>query len=185
MSEKKSIATHVKSTSGVDVMHCYQCGKCTAGCVQAERMDYPPSYIMRLLQTGSQENYEKVLRSRSIWVCLNCENCYERCPQSIDIPHVMDMLRVESLKRGIAHKDASKIIAFHRSFLSQIKNTGRLWEVGMEAEYKLRTMDLMQDVCLVPSMLSKEKLSILPETIKDKASVKKIFDRTVGTEKGK
>ena len=55
----------------------------------------------------------------------------------------------------------------------------------MEAEYKLRTMDLMQDVCLVPSMLSKGKLSILPESIKDKASVKKIFDRTVGTEKGK
>ena len=46
MSEKKSISTHVKSTSGVDVSHCYQCGKCTAGCVQAERMDYPPQYIM-------------------------------------------------------------------------------------------------------------------------------------------
>jgi hypothetical protein len=43
----------------------------------------------------------------------------------------------------------------------------------------------MQDVKLVPSMLSKGKLSILPEVIEDKAAVKKIFDRTVGVEKEK
>ncbi|MDD4820692.1 MAG: 4Fe-4S dicluster domain-containing protein [Flavobacteriales bacterium] len=175
----KEIANKVKMNAGVDVSHCYQCGKCTAGCVQAQEMDYPPSFIMRLLQTGTEENYEKVLKSRSIWVCLNCENCYQRCPQSIDIPSVMDALRCESLKKGMTHKDAKKIIAFHRSFLSQVKNTGRLWEVGMEAEYKMRTMDLFQDVDKVPAMLSKGKLHILPEKMAGKADVKKIFDQTV------
>lgn len=173
------IAAKVKNGAVVDVTHCYQCGKCTAGCVQAQEMDYPPSYIMRLLQTGTPENYQKVLKSKSIWVCLNCENCYQRCPQSIDIPSVMDALRCESLEKGLAHPQAKKIIAFHRAFLSQIKNTGRLWEVGMEAEYKMRTLDLFQDVDKVPSMLSKGKLHILPEKMEGKKSVKKIFEQTV------
>lgn len=185
MTDKNTIKEQIKDTSGVDVTHCYQCGKCTAGCVQAERMDYPPHYIMRLLQTGSEKNIEKVLQSRSIWLCLNCENCYQRCPQSIDIPHLMDALRQQSLQKGTTHPDARKIIAFHKSFLSQVKNTGRLWEVGMEAEYKLRTMDIMQDVSLVPAMLSRGKLSLMPEKIEDKTSVKKIFDRTLNTEKEK
>lgn len=183
MAENQDIRAGVKDGTGVDVSHCYQCGKCSAGCVQAQDMDYPPSYVMRLLQTGSTADYDTVLRSRTIWLCLNCENCYQRCPISIDIPSVMDALRQESLRKGWQHKDAKKIIAFHRAFLSQIENTGRLYEVGMEVEYKLATGDFFQDVDLVPGMFSRGKLGLLPERIKGRKGVKDLFKKTIKAKK--
>lgn len=178
MANIQDTRAEIKQGTGVDVSHCYQCGKCSAGCVQAEEMDYPPSYVMRLLQTGRPEDYRAALSSRTVWLCLNCENCHQRCPMSIDIPSVMDALRQESLRRGMQHRDAKKIIAFHRAFLAQVKNTGRLYEVGMEAQYKLATGDLMQDVALVPAMLSKGKLGLLPERIKGRRDIRQIFKKT-------
>ena len=184
MTDNQDTRAALKESAGVDVSHCYQCGKCSAGCVQAERMDYPPSYVMRLLQTGDPADYRTALTSRTIWLCLNCENCYQRCPMSIDIPAVMDALRQQALREGVQHRDARKIIAFHRAFLAQVKNTGRLYEVGMEAQYKLSTGEVFQDVSLVPSMLSKGKLGLFPEGAKDRKALRRIFDAAASRTKG-
>ena len=138
-------------------------------------MDYPPSYVMRLLQTARADDLRTVLGSRAIWLCLNCENCYQRCPMSVDIPSVMDALRHQALRRGMAHRDARKILAFHRAFLSQIRRNGRLYEAGMEVQYKLATGQVLQDIPLVPPMLAKGKLRLFPERIKDRRAVEKLF----------
>lgn len=52
-------------------------------------------------------------------------------------------------------------MAFHRAFLDSVKYTGRLYEVGLIADSG-RTMRLAQDLPLVPDMLAKGKLSLLP-----------------------
>lgn len=101
MTTKHTVTSRIQQATGVDVDLCYQCGKCTAGCVLADDMDYPSSYVMRLLQTNTEENYTKVLKSNAIWLCVNCENCIGRCPKEVDIPVVMDYLRAESLKRAL------------------------------------------------------------------------------------
>jgi heterodisulfide reductase subunit C2 len=165
--------------TGVKVSQCYQCGKCSAGCPLSEEMEYPPSYIMRMLQTGDPLLDDKVLRSFTIWVCLTCEMCYSRCPMSIDIPKMMDYLREKSLIEHKTNPRAKKIIAFHKSFLSSIKHTGRLYEIGLLVDYKLRTWKLMQDLILAPKMLARGKLNILPEMIKDKSGVSSIFSKTI------
>ena len=56
MENKKCISYGLEHKTGVIVSHCYQCGKCTAGCVLAEEMDFPPSLLVRLLQTKTAEN---------------------------------------------------------------------------------------------------------------------------------
>lgn len=182
LSEKDviNISSYVQHKTGVDVRQCYQCGKCTAGCVLADDMDYPSSYILRLLQTGERDDYLKVLSSNVIWICLNCENCAGRCPKEVDIPRLMDFLRSESLSRGLVNSKAKNVVAFHQSFLDSVKYTGRLYEVGLEIGYKLRSMDLFQDVNLVPAMLKRGKLKIKPEIIGDKAVLLKIFKDTSG-----
>lgn len=171
------IPSYLLKKTGVDVNQCYQCGKCTAGCVLAEDMDYPSSYILRLLQTGIQDDYRRVLSSGAIWLCLNCENCVGRCPKEVDIPRLMDFLRSESLAKGLVAKEGRKVVAFHRSFLDCVKYTGRLYEVGLEAGYKLRTMDIFQDMDLVPAMLKRGKLKIKPELVKDRKSLMNIFKK--------
>ena len=47
MENKKCISYGLEHKTGVIVSHCYQCGKCTAGCVLAEEMDFPPSFLVR------------------------------------------------------------------------------------------------------------------------------------------
>ena len=75
MENNVSLSRCLERETGVNVFDCYQCGKCTAGCVLATEMEYPPSYIMRLLQTKNTANDQRVLHSNAIWICLNCENC--------------------------------------------------------------------------------------------------------------
>lgn len=177
--EHKHKTSDLQTHTGVEVMRCYQCGKCTAGCVLASEMNFPPSYLMRLLQTGTKENYDRILASNSIWLCLNCENCLGRCPMEIDIPKMMDYLRTEAIKGKKLHPDSKPIIAFHRSFLDSIKHTGRLYEFGLIAAFKARTFRLTQDITLAPVMYLKGKLHLLPEKIKDRRSMRRIFAQTI------
>ncbi len=172
------LAGEVLEHTGVKAMSCYQCGKCSAGCPLSEEMEYPPSYVMRMLQTDNPVLEEKILRSFTIWVCLTCEMCYSRCPMSIDIPKMMDFLREKSLNEGKANPGAKQIIAFHRSFLDSIRTTGRLYEIGLLVDYKARTFKILQDMALAPKMLMRGKLNILPELIKGRSGVSSIFSKS-------
>ncbi len=173
-----TLADGILENTGVPVAKCYQCGKCSAGCPLAADMDYPPSLILRMLQTGDAGLEEKVLRSYTIWVCLTCETCIARCPMEIEIPKMMDYLRQESLRRGTTNPRARDIIRFHRSFLDSIKFTGRLYEMGLVVDYKARSLHLLQDVHLAPKMYLKGHLHILPELIKGLPLMRRIFSKT-------
>lgn len=173
------LGSEVLEHTEVKVSRCYQCGKCSAGCPLSEEMDYPPSVIMRMLQTGNTKLEDKVLRSFSIWVCLTCEMCFARCPMSIDIPKMMDFLREKALKEKKANPEAKEIIAFHKSFLDSIRYTGRLYEIGLLADYKSRTLKILDDIALAPAMLKRGKLNIFPEMIHDRKGIATIFRKTV------
>ena len=49
-SQKDEYIEKITHSSGEDFAKCYQCGKCTAGCPVADRMDLPPSMVMRYMQ---------------------------------------------------------------------------------------------------------------------------------------
>ncbi|MDR0865090.1 MAG: 4Fe-4S dicluster domain-containing protein [Candidatus Symbiothrix sp.] len=176
--EKKGYISEIKSATGVNVNRCYQCGKCSAGCAVAEEMDYPPSRVMRLLQTNHIDNYNKLLGSETIWLCISCQNCLTRCPMEIDIPQLMDYLRETALREKKVNKKASHILSFHRAFLDSVRYTGRLYEIGLVADYKVRTFNVFQDLDIAPKMFLKGKLPLMPEMVKDKKQLNKIFTTT-------
>ena len=181
--EDHSLAGKVKQHTQVQAQRCYQCGKCSAGCPLAADMDYPPSMILRMLQTGDPVIGDKILRSYTIWVCLSCEMCIQRCPMEVDIPVMMDYLRQESIRQKKVNPKAKNIVSFHRSFLDSIKYTGRLSEILLVIDYKLRSWKLMQDVILMPAMISRGKLHFIPERIKGVKSISKIFSKVSKEEK--
>lgn len=175
-----TLSGKLQAATGVKLAHCYQCGKCAAGCPVADQMDLPPCQVFRLLQLGFPHLDEQVLRSEGIWLCLTCETCSSRCPQEVEITKAMDWLRQEALRTGKAHPKSKDILAFHRAFLDSIRETGRLFEVGLVADYKLRSRHFLKDVALAPKMYLKGKLGLLPHLVKDRAGVKTLFKRTMG-----
>jgi heterodisulfide reductase subunit C len=176
--EKTGYISEIKSKTGINVNRCYQCGKCTAGCAVAEEMDYPPSRMMRMLQTRDDNNYNKILASETIWLCVSCQNCLTRCPMEIDIPQLMDYLREKAIREKKVNKKAKTVLAFHRAFLDSVKYTGRLYEIGLIADYKLRTLHILQDMDVAPKMFVKGKLPVLPEIVEDKKQITTIFSKT-------
>ncbi|BAG83501.1 4Fe-4S dicluster domain-containing protein [Candidatus Azobacteroides pseudotrichonymphae] len=179
MNYKKILSTDILRYTGISIVRCYQCGKCSAGCPMSENMDFTPNVIMRMLQTEEKDTDEQILGSQSIWLCTSCEMCVSRCPMEINIPKIMDYLRQHSLKKGLQNKKAKRnIIPFHCSFLDSIKHTGRLNEIGLIMRYKIKTLNLLQDLDIAFRMLIKGKLPLLPEMVKKKKQLSTIFKET-------
>lgn len=176
--EPKGLKGRVIQATGVNITECYQCGKCTAGCPLNEDMDIMPNQVLRMLQLELPGYEEKILKSMSIWLCLACDQCYSRCPQEVLLSKVMDFLRQEAIRQNIVNPNAKDILKFHESFLSSIEKHGKLHELGLTASYKLKTMNLMQDITVAPGMLSKGKLSLFPHKVKNQKAIQKIFNKT-------
>lgn len=169
----ESLADKLKRLSNYDVALCYQCGKCSAGCPMSAEMPLKTHQIMRLSQKG---DIQRLSEDPSIWLCLTCEICTTRCPQKAGPSKIIDALRELAL---IDNPSAApkRLGAFHKAFLNQIKSNGRLYEVGLVVEYKLRSGALMDDVFEAPGMLAKGKLSLTPTKIKGIEEIKRIFEK--------
>ena len=172
-----TLKLQVEEATGVIISHCYQCGKCSAGCPLNEEMDIMPNQILRMLQLELPGYEDKILSSLSIWLCLACDTCYSRCPQEVKLSQVMDFLRQESLRQNKVNPEAKDILQFHKAFLDSKKMKGKLHEVGLTIDYKLRTLNLLQDVQLVPSMIAKGKLNIFPHQVQNVKQIADIFRR--------
>ena len=161
----------VEERSGEMVSLCYQCRKCTNGCPVTFAMDVMPNQVMRMVQLGLRD---QVLESTTIWVCASCQTCTTRCPNDIDIAHLMDSLR--QLCRESGYSPAEKKIAkFHESFLNSIKRHGRVFELGMVGAYKLGSGDLFGDTKVGWEMFKRGKFKFLPVTIKGKREIREMF----------
>lgn len=139
MENKGCIPCDLKQRTGINVPYCYQCSKCTAGCVLSEKMGYTPSYILRLLQTKDTQSNHRTLGSNTIWIRSNCESCIVRYPKEVNIPKVMDYLHKRSHKKGHIRKESRPVVVFRSTSLRSMKRAGRLYEVGLVARFKAHT----------------------------------------------
>ena len=98
------LADRVNGLSGQATQLCYHCHKCTAGCPAASAMEYGPDRVLRLIQFGQ---WERLLASRDIWLCLGCEMCGAHCPNEIEIGEVMIALREFADDAGLVERYAA------------------------------------------------------------------------------
>ncbi len=90
---------------GENIMLCYACGTCTAGCPVAEiDSEFNPRRIIRQVLLGFRK---EVLSSPVIWRCVQCYACTAKCPQNVKFREVMRALREMAVAEGVA--DASLI----------------------------------------------------------------------------
>ncbi|KPJ72889.1 hypothetical protein AMJ52_04785 [candidate division TA06 bacterium DG_78] len=98
--EEKDFTRRIEEISDQKISDCYQCGRCTAGCPFAKFMDVPPNMVIRFIQLQLKD---EVLAASGPWFCAACLVCQTRCPRGVDIPRLMEAVRVFHLraKQGV------------------------------------------------------------------------------------
>ena len=88
----------VEEECGKKIRQCYHCLKCSGGCPLTFAMDWTPNQIIRMIQLGLEK---RVLSSSTIWLCASCETCSTRCPNEVDLPAIMDVLKEMAIRKDI------------------------------------------------------------------------------------
>ena len=86
----KNQAAKIKEISGTNPLKCMKCGKCSASCPAFDKMDIKPHQFVSYVVNG---DVEALAKSESLWVCLSCFACVERCPRSVEPAKLIEAVR--------------------------------------------------------------------------------------------
>lgn len=96
--------------SGVNPKKCMVCGKCSASCPNYDEMEYHPHQFVQMVENGV---IEPLLKSKSIYACLSCFACLERCPRQVEPVKLIEAVRlVVERKRGTQYLNAEDVPDF-------------------------------------------------------------------------
>lgn len=77
--------------SGVHPEKCMKCGKCSGACPSYNEMEYHPHQFVDMISKGQ---IKKLMESESIYKCLSCFVCVERCPRNVFPANIIEAVRV-------------------------------------------------------------------------------------------
>ncbi len=94
-------------SSGVNVLKCMRCGKCSGTCPAYDEMEYHPHEFVYMVEKGE---IEKLMNSPSIYRCLTCFACVERCPRGVEPAKIVEAVRLAVIRQqGKNHIKAEDI----------------------------------------------------------------------------
>ena len=97
----------VTRISGVNPRKCMRCGTCSASCPAYDEMEYHPHQFVYMVETGK---IEPLLKSESIYKCLSCFACVDRCPRGVEPAKLVEALRLTVIReKGANHLTANDI----------------------------------------------------------------------------
>ena len=95
--------------SGVNPLKCMRCGKCSGTCPSYDEMEYHPHQFVSMVEKG---DLEPLLKSPSIYKCLSCFACVDRCPRNVEPAKLIEALRLTVIReKGANHLLADQIPA--------------------------------------------------------------------------
>ena len=107
MNDNKKQAEKIKEISGANPLKCMKCGKCSASCPAFDEMDIKPHQFVSYVIS---ENIDALVQSKSLWKCLSCFACVERCPRDVQPGRIIDAARQLVVRqRGQAYLSADEI----------------------------------------------------------------------------
>ena len=102
--DKKEEILHI---SGVNVRKCMRCGKCSGTCPSYDEMEYHPHQFVYMVESG---DIEPLLKSESLYKCLSCFACVERCPRGVEPAKVVEAVRLAAIRqKGCNHLKAEAV----------------------------------------------------------------------------
>lgn len=93
--------------SGVNPKKCMKCGKCSGTCPSYDAMEYHPHQFVAMVENG---DIEALMSSDSIYKCLSCFACVDRCPRGVEPAKLIEALRLCVIRqKGSNHLTANDI----------------------------------------------------------------------------
>ena len=92
----KFLQEEILRISGVDPRKCMQCGKCSGTCPNYDSMEYHPNQFIAMVRNGE---IEKLMKSKSIYMCLSCFACVERCPRNVEPAKLIEAVRLAVIRQ--------------------------------------------------------------------------------------
>ena len=106
-SDNKTISERIKHISGVNTRKCMKCGKCTATCPCFDEMDIHPHQFVYMVENA---DIDSLMKSESIYKCLSCFACVERCPRDVEPAKLVEAVRmVKTRQQGANHLKANQV----------------------------------------------------------------------------
>ena len=107
--DNKYLQEEILRISGVDVSKCMRCGKCSATCPAYDEMEYHPHQFVNMVESG---DIRPLLESPSLYKCLSCFACIDRCPRGVQPAKVVESVRlIATRKQGQNHMTPNDIPA--------------------------------------------------------------------------
>ena len=87
--------------SGVNPKKCMKCGKCSATCPSYDFMEYHPHQFVNMVESG---DIEALMASKSIYKCLSCFACIDRCPRNVEPAKLVEAVRMTAIRKQGANR---------------------------------------------------------------------------------
>ncbi len=95
-SNKKYLQEELIRISGVNPRKCMRCGKCSGTCPAYDEMEYHPHQFVYMVESG---DIEPLLESESLYKCLTCFACVERCPRGVEPAKLVEAVRLAAIRK--------------------------------------------------------------------------------------
>ena len=101
MENNKYLQEEIIRMSGVNPKKYMRCGKCSATCPAYDEMEYHPHQFVNMVESG---DIEALMNSKSIYKCLSCFACIDRCPRGVEPAKLVEAVRLSVIrKQGANH----------------------------------------------------------------------------------
>lgn len=107
--DTKALKEEIIRISGANPSKCMRCGKCSATCPAYDEMEFHPHQFAAMIENG---DIEPLLASESLYKCLTCFACVERCPRGVEPAKLVEAVRLIAVrKQGNNHLTPDQIPA--------------------------------------------------------------------------
>ncbi len=155
----------------VAIAACMQCGTCSGGCTNADLMDILPRTLVLIVQRGE---WDKVLKSESLWLCTSCHTCTSRCPRGVRPSEVIEAVKAIAICEGIKNDS----VKFNQIFVELIEKRGILFEPELMQKYG-GISAMLEQAALGIKLALRGKLSPLPAHVKDPKKFSEALEKVV------
>ena len=179
-----ALLKEVMDLSGQNLMSCYQCRRCAAGCPVGDESGVTPDRLIRMILLGEKDN---ALNNLLVWKCVACYTCGTRCPNNIQTARINETLKQMS-KEAHTEPLILKVAAFHSAFMKSVSHFGRSNELEFMGLYELENFkkggvkavmdDLKSTSKLGLSMLKKKRMHFKLDKTKGRTEIKRLYKKS-------